>query len=288
MHKIIQVKKQRLLLASGGIILVASLFFFGRTVPFKTGGDKVQLVQSPSARSIDFKDLLAKAKEKLNQSQKKQLLFIEEENNASQSKQGQIKSFHQLADFWKDSAKVFEPYAYYLAEAAKLENSEKSLTFAAHLFLDNLMAESDFAMANWLAGNAKVLFDKALQINKDNDSSKIGLAACYILGNISGNPMEGILPVKEIIQRNPDNLYAQLILGLGGKKSGQYDKAIEHFNYILQRQPKNLEVSLHLAECYDLKGDKVNAVKLYEIVKQAIPNKEAKTELQNRINQLKN
>ena len=31
-----------------------------------------------------------------------------------------------LADFWKDSVGIFVPYAYYLSEAAKLDNSEKN------------------------------------------------------------------------------------------------------------------------------------------------------------------
>jgi hypothetical protein len=92
---------------------------------------------------------------------------------------------------------MFEPYAYYTSEAAKLENSEKSLTFAAHLFLDNLLTEGDPAMQHWLGENAKVLLDKALVINPANDSSKIGLGICYMFGNISDNPMQGILEVKK-------------------------------------------------------------------------------------------
>ena len=98
--------------------------------------------------------------------------------------------------------------------------------------------------------------------------------------------MQGILPVREIATKNPDNLYAQLILGLGGKKSGQYDKAIERFGTILQKNSTNLEAMMHLAECFDLKGDKKNAIVWYNKIKQIIPNNEVKKELQNRINQL--
>ena len=38
-----------------------------------------------------------------------------------------------------------------LAEAAKLENSEKSLTFAAQLFLNNLRGQENPALKNWMA-----------------------------------------------------------------------------------------------------------------------------------------
>ena len=195
--------------------------------------------------------------------------------------------FHQLARFWKDSVKIFEPYAYYTAEASKLENSEKSLTFAAQLFIDNLLIEGDPAMQKWLATNAKDLLDRATKINPDNDSTKIGIGACYMLGNISDNPMQGILTVREVVQKNPNNLYGQMILGLGGKKSGQFDKAIEHFSVILQKQPNNLEAIFQIAECYELKSDKVNAVKWYETGKKLISSEEIKKQIDKRINELK-
>ncbi len=35
------------------------------------------------------------------------------------------------------------PYAYYLSEAAKLDNSEKNLTFAARLILENMRREEN-------------------------------------------------------------------------------------------------------------------------------------------------
>ena len=283
-------KRQQLIVVGSGVILFASLFFFGKTISPKNKNTQPTQQQQHSEddhASINFTDLLSKAKQKLSQEQIVRITALENSVTRGDIKQQQIHIYHQLAKFWKDSAKIFEPYAYYNAEAAKLDNSEKSLTFAAQLFIDNLFAEGEPKMLNWLATNGKVLLEKALVLNPANDSSKIGLGACYILGNISDQPMIGILPVREIAEKNPDNLYAQLILGLGGKKSGQYDKAIERFTIIVKKQPQNLGAILHLAECYDLKGDKPNAIKWYEVVKSIIPNPEAKKELDDRINQLK-
>jgi len=168
-----------------------------------------------------------------------------------------------------------------------LENSEKSLTFAARLFLDRLMVSGEPAMQNWLASNAKVLLENALKINPANDSSKIGLGACYIFGNLSTNPMEGILPVREVVQRDPGNVYGQMVLGLGGKKSGQFDKAIERFQAVLKVDPQNVEAVFHIAESYDLKGDKANAIVYYEKAKQMVHIPEAKEELNKRITELR-
>ncbi len=269
--------------------MVLVLFLFGKTIPPKkiNNTPPVTEASSQAPNVIQFSDLLSKAKLKLTPEQNERITRLENSVTRGDVKEQQLHIYHQLARFWKDSARIFEPYVFYTAAAAKLENSEKNLTFAARQFLDNLMIEGDPAMQTWLATNAKDLLEKALVLNPDSDSSKIGLGACYILGNISNNPMQGILPVKAIAEKNPDNLYAQLILGLGGKKSGQYDKAIERFTIIVTKQPNDLEAALNLAECYDAKGDKPNAVKWYSEVKKRIPNPKAQEELDNRIKQLK-
>lgn len=272
---------------SGALVLMIGLYFFGKTTPPPKAVQPNNAQQSTEYQTIAFDDLLLKAKQKISPDQVQRLLKLENSVTRGNVKDQQIHVYHQLARFWADSAHLFEPYAFYTGEAAKLENSEKSLTFAARLFLDNLITESQPAMQNWLATNAKVLFEKALAINPVNDSSKIGLGACYLFGNISDNPMQGLLPIREIAQKNPGNVYAQMILGLGGKRSGQFDKAIERFLVVVQKQPDNVEAVFNLAECYESKGDKANAVKWYEVVKKLVKVPEAQIELDKRITELK-
>ena len=272
---------------SGALALMIGLYFLGKTTPPPKATQPNNAQQSTEHQTIAFDDLLLKAKQKISPDQVQRLLKLENSVTRGNVKDQQIHVYHQLARFWADSAHLFEPYAFYTGEAAKLENSEKSLTFAARLFLDNLITESQPAMQNWLATNAKVLFEKALAINPVNDSSKIGLGACYLFGNISDNPMQGLLPIREIAQKDPGNVYAQMILGLGGKRSGQFDKAIERFLVVVQKQPDNIEAVFNLAECYESKGDKANAVKWYEVVKKLVKVPEAQIELDKRITELK-
>ncbi len=279
------VKKQQLILMAGGFLLLILLFFFGKTIP-----DKKPVTIAANTpheeKAIDVEKMLTHAKEKLNLSQLQKVTSLENSVKRGDVKNQQISVYKQLSSFWRDSIGLFEPYAYYTAEAAKLENSEKTLTFAAHLFLNSLKTEENGAMQKWLATNAKDLFERALQINSANDSSTIGLGACYIFGNIADNPMQGIAPIRQIVDKNPDNLFGQFILGLGGIKSGQYDKAIERLKIVVEKQPDNLEAALNLAETYDRKGEKDNAVKWYKEVKQKIANPEAQKELDARIKTL--
>lgn len=280
-------KKQQFVLVSLALVVFILLYFFGNTIPPKKAATETAAAQPADHQHLEFNDILLKAKENLNTAQNHHLLQLENSVKRGDVKDQQIHVYHQLARFWGDSAHIFEPYAYYTGEAAKLENSEKSLTFAAHRFLDRLMEERQPAMQHWLGENAKVLFEKAIVLNPANDSSKIGLGACYLFGNISDNPMQGILSIRDIAQKNPDNLYAQMMLGLGGKKSGQFDKAIERFKIVVAKQPDNLEAIFNLAECYEETGDKANAIKWYETVKKLVKVPEAQKELDKRITELK-
>lgn len=281
-------KRQQLILVSIGLVIVVVLYFFGKTnTPKKSVAAGAIQMQSSSNSTIQFSEILLSAKQKISSAQNQKIIALENAVIRGNVKEQKIHVFNQLAHYWKDSLKVFEPYAYYTGESSKLENSEKSLTFAAQLFIDNLLAEGNPTMQKWLATQAKDLLDRALKINTNNDSSKIGIGACLMLGNISDNPMQGILAVREIVQKNPNNLYGQMILGLGGKKSGQFDKAIEHFLIIIQKQPNNLEAIFLMAECYELKNDKLNAIKWYEVGKKLINDDEVKKQIDKRINELK-
>jgi tetratricopeptide (TPR) repeat protein len=215
---------------------------------------------SDAAISIDT--ILFHAKENLSPEQNTRLNFLEKSITRGDVQGQQIHVYHQLANFWYDSARVFEPYAWYTAEAARLENSEKSLTFAAHLFLDNLRAEENPGLKNWKALQAKDLFERSLKVNPANDSSEVGLGAVYLYGGLS-SPMEGIQRIRKVVEEHPENVYAQMTLGHASIVSGQLDKAIERFGKVLQLQPQNLEAILSIADVYERKGDKANAVAYY-------------------------
>ncbi len=275
--------KPQLVLITSGIILFSLLFIFGKTVSKEPQPADDQPV---AAAEISISQILLDYKGNLKDYQLDYLTKLENSVVRGDVKEQQIHVYHQLAKFWKDSVQAFEPYAYYTAEASKLENSEKSLTFAAHLLTGRLMEVENPSLQTWLATNAKVLFEKALELNPANDSSKIGLGACYIFGNISDNPMQGILPITEITKKNPDNVYAQKVLALGGIKTGQFDKAIERLNIILKKEPANMEIIFRLAEAYERKGDKASAIAQYQKLKDLIQIPQAKEEIQHRIEEL--
>lgn len=230
--------------------------------------------------------LLDSAKKNLTDNQSSHLTQLENSVVRGNVKEQKIGIYNQLARYWQDSLSHPEIAAYYFGEEAKLENSEKNLNFAARLFLAQLMAETNPAMQFWFGTNAKALFEHSLQINPNSDSVKVEIGACYLFGNISSTPMEGILKIKEVVDRDSTNMYAQLMLGLGGIKSGQYDKAIERLETVIKNEPGNLQAIFNLAETFERKGDKPSAVKWYRKAQDLITIPEVKQEIEQRIQSL--
>ncbi len=264
--------------------LIAVLFFWGSSSSKNENATQVNSQTTVSELNIDT--ILRHAKEKLSEAQITRLGILEQSVIRGAVKEQQLAVFHQLAHFWKDTVQVFEPYAWYEAEAARLEYSEKNLTFAAHLFLNNLWNEENPQLKKWKALQAKDLFERSLKINAENDSSQVGLGACYIFGAISETPMEGIQKILKVIEKDSTNVFAQMMLGHGSVISGQYDKAIARFERVFHLQSNNLEAILMLAEVYERKADKQTAINWYRQAKKLITHRELNAELDNRIENL--
>lgn len=278
-------KKPQAFVVIIALLLLGSLYFLA---PRSSKDQKAIANNTTENQSVTNQSIIESAKTNLTAEQKIALLSIENQLTRSKNAKDSLTYTIKLAKFWADSANRLAPYLYYTYSAALLENSEKSLTFAAQQIINNLITpDAPPALQPWMAGNAKVLLEKALEMNPNNDSATINLGACYLFGNISDNPMQGILKVKQVVDKNPQNAYGQFILALGGKKSGQYDKAIERFLIVAQVDPSNLEAMVHLAECYELTNKKEEAIKWYTKVKDLVNIPDAKTALSKRIKELK-
>jgi len=278
-------KKPQIIVVFVGLLLLSILYFL---VPKSKKPATTVNSQLTANEELSTKSIVDGAKLNLNADQKIALLSIENQLVNSKTTTDSIKAYKKLIQYWADSANRIEPYLYYTYSAALLENTEKSLTFAAQLLVNNLTTpDAPPALQKWMAMNAKVLLEKALVINPINDTSKINLGACYLFGNISDNPMQGILKVKEVVDKNPKNTYGQLILALGGKKSGQYEKAIERFLIILELEPNNMEAMVNLAECYELTNQKNSAILWYTKLREKINIPAAKQAVTKRIQELK-
>jgi tetratricopeptide (TPR) repeat protein len=279
-------KKQQIILTGGAVALLFIIYFLGNNVP-PIEKKPVESAAHQDETPLDINTILSASKRQLSPEQSAFVSRLESAVVRGNVKDQQISVYKQLAEFWKDTVHLLLPYSYYTAEAAKLENSEKSLTFAAQFFAGNMRRQQEPSLKKWMALQAKELFEKALEINPGSDSLKIGLGSCYLFGNISDNPMQGISLIREVASRDSTNMYAQFMLGMGGLVSGQLDLAIQRLLKVARFEPNNAEAVLALADAFERKNDKANAIMWYEKGKELIGDPDFIKEIDQRISLLK-
>lgn len=278
--------KKRILLLSAGAVLLIVLFVFGKTSVEKPAHAHAE----PALPQFNVDELLKSEREKLSPSQLVYVTNIENSVTRGDVNEQTKNAYSQLADFWKDSASALLPYIYYLNEHAKLDNSEKSLTFAAHFILENMRRESRPEVKVWEAEIAASLFEQALKLDPDNDDLKVGLGSCYIYGEgmigDASQTMKGVQYLLEVARRDSTNMQAQLVLGIGAVISNQLDRAIERLQIVVDHDAHNLEAVSWLADAYAAHGDKENAIKWYEHSKHLVNNPAYSKEVDERIRSL--
>jgi tetratricopeptide (TPR) repeat protein len=274
-------------IAAGTVLLLtACLYALTQDRIFGYHPKPVTTNQSAAVQTeLSVDSILFHARENISPEQRTRINFLENSISRGDVKSQKAHIYHQLARFWKDSARIFEPYAWYTAEAARLENSENSLTFAARLFLDNLQFEGNPALRNWKALQAKDLYERSLRLNPGNDSSKIGLGSVYLFGGVGG-PMEGIQMIREVSESDPSNVYAQMTLGQASLISGQLDRAYERFKKVSELDPGNWKALLAIADISERKGNLEEARDWYSKSIPYLPEAAMKMEVQKRINEL--
>lgn len=271
-------QKSQVLLVGTAVALLVVLLAFGRTLPRpdkKAMPTAAPMASGQDVKPILFSDLLSSAKKKIPSEKLLLINSLENKTVRGDVKNQQIAAYKALHAAW-DSLNQLPIAAHYLGEAAKLENSEKSLTFAANLFLEHLDHAPEPGIQKWEAQQAIELLDQAIKLNPGNDTLKIQQAMVYMN---TGEPMTGVQKLRALVEEHPDNIEAQVTLANLAITSGQYDKAIERMETLLQRHPEEAKIYFVLAEAYRGKGDIKKAVTLFQKCKELLKDPALKAEI---------
>lgn len=253
-------------LAAAAIGLIAVVYAFGTTKfpskSFEQGAGQPQ--------AINIESLLTNARPQLPAPQKKSETNLQDKLSAARSAADSIAAMEDLMRFWGNDLKNHDIASWYLAQKAKLENSEKSLTFAANFILENTIhGDGNMISSGWKAGLARELFAAALQKNPGNDSLTTGLGASYLFSG-GTNTMEGVQMILQQLRKDSANAYAHKMLGFGNIRNGETAKAISRFERSLQINPADTSLIPVLAMLCREAKDTLRAEKWFKRTKEVL------------------
>ena len=266
--------RSQILLISVVIIVVVTLFIKG----YKSSTTTKETTATVSlSKEFDFQEYLLTEKARLGADQQEKINSLEK----VQDKQ----NFQQLIVLW-DSLKNPLIAAHYSLEYAGVEPTEKNWFAAGIKYYGVAASATDSLIIGEAAKNAEKAFEKVLALNPNNLEAKTALASCYI--QIDQDVMKGVGMLKEVIEKDSNNVQAIYTLGMLSIQSGQLDKAQQRFEKLVSLQPFNPEFYFYLGEVYAKLGESKKAIATYEKCKTLLSDKEAKKEIETLINKLKN
>lgn len=124
--------------------------------------------------------------------------------------------------------------------------------------------QSDNLRVNLVYG-ARYCYETAEKLQPGDLDARIGLGAVLVSGG--NTPMEGIMMLREIDAENPGNVKVNLELGRFSVMSGQFDKALERFEAVLQKDSLNLQARYMIAQTYLGLKDTAEAIGALEKLK---------------------
>lgn len=165
-----------------------------------------------------------------------------------------------LAQKW-DDVNLSAPAAFYYEMLAKDANNYASWIKAGDKFTDGYQNTQDTLAQPGLVQKAINAYQKAMEIQPNSLDAKTGLGVAYVSGTES--PMQGIQLLLGVVKEDPNNIKANMNLGLFSMKSGQFEKAVTRFKTVnsVKATPESW---FYLASSYENLGQKTDAIAAYE------------------------
>ncbi|HRH65209.1 MAG TPA: tetratricopeptide repeat protein [Bacteroidia bacterium] len=271
-----RIGNKQLLFVAGAIVLSAILYLAPRQQP------KVEGEGTETPTGFSFEGLLAQAKNQLKRQESEPIRQVE---SALSKDTANLVLLDSLGKLW-DQAQFPVISSHYFEQIAIRKPDEKNWINAAYRYFDAFKSTGDSTLRTTMVEKAIDSYKKVLELNPGNLDARTDLGVCYAEG--TGNPMQGILMLREVIKENPEHENAQFNLGILSVRSGQMDKAAERFEKVLSINPKRVEARFLLAQTYMKLGDNSKALQNLEQLKKENTDPQLNQEVNSLISQINN
>jgi len=171
---------------------------------------------------------------------------IENSSNRADS----ISLLKKLSGAWYEQK---EPVlaGYYAEMVAELEESAESWSMAGTTYAIALHNNSTPKKEKIYAANqSRSAFENAISLEPKNINHRINLALTYVRQPLENQPMKGIQMLLDLNEKYPDEEAVLYQLGRLAIQTGQYTKAIERLERVVELDPNRKNAFCMLAEAY--------------------------------------
>lgn len=241
----------------GAVVVFLALYFGFDTKP--PGQKKIEQSRALVTESTDINTLIREAKTGLPTEKSGAILNFETMLESAEADSLKINALQQLAGAWYRFERP-DISGYYAEELANLAATEESWSIAGTTYTICTQRMNDQKVKDFCSGRAIRAFENAISINPSNVQHQVNLALCYAENPPADNPMKGVLMLRDLNEKNPDNPLILKSLGRLAIKTSQFDRAKERLEKALTLQPNDPDIICLLAQTYSGLKDAAKAV----------------------------
>lgn len=162
------------------------------------------------------------------------------------------------------SINKYDSAAYYAAEFATKFNTVKHWRKAGDAYYEAFTFALDEQKLRLMGNKTREAYENVLQAEPDNYDVQHNIAMTYVSSNA---PMQGIMMLRGIIEKDPSNQQALMSMGRMSIQTGQFENGVDRFESYVSYYPEDVEGNLFLGVCYYETGQLVKAQTQFEKVK---------------------
>lgn len=143
---------------------------------------------------------------------------------------------------------------YYAEEIAKLKKDKASWSIAGTTYYIGMMNAQAEKNASFARNRAIRAFENAISMDPESVEDQVNLALIYV-ERPDENPMQGILMLRSLNEKYPENVSIMNQLAQLALRTNQIDKALERLKTALALEPDNTKTHCLLVQAYQAMGD---------------------------------
>lgn len=239
-----------------GLFLFCLLYFGFSPIPQKLAG--IESKRAMTSEVTDINNLIRDVQSELTSDQKSYLITLEKEIETSENESNKQELLKRLSGKWFEYQ---QPHiaGFYAEKVAEIENTPIAWSIVGTTFASAFKSKSEKKVKDYALSKAIAAFENAISLDPEEIQHKVNLALCYVEYPPQDNPMKGILQLIELNKQNPDNPLVLTNLGRLAIQTGQYEKAIQRLERVVEIEPDNRNANCLLAKAYSETGDQEKA-----------------------------
>jgi len=206
----------------------------------------------------DISSLLAEARAHLETRDAAAILSLEAELEAATGDSARSQTLKALSGRWYA---IGEPAlaGFYAEEAANLEGTGEAWGIAGTTYTLCAQGTQNDKIRSFCISRAVKAFESAISLAPEEFSHRLNLALVYADFPPPDDAMKGILLLRDLETKNPDNPSLLFHLGRLAIRTGQWERAIERLERATGLDPENQNAWCLLAQAYQQTGNREKA-----------------------------